>query len=98
MARRWPDIEECSEQRGTTFRTLVSIAAREGLRAEHVDISNAFCQADIDGVDIWVQPPRGFESLCGSGQALKLVKALYGTKQASYLWQQTLSKWLLSQG
>ena len=94
------DYEQCfsSTMRGTTFRTLVSIAAREELRAEHVDISNAFCQADIDGVDIWVQPPRGFESLCGSGQALKLVKALYGTKQASYLWQQTLSKWLLSQG
>ena len=32
-----------------------------------------------------------------SAACLKLLKALYGTKQASYLWQQTLSKWLLSQ-
>ena len=32
--------------------------------------------------------------MCGPGKALKLLKALYGTKQASYLWQQTLSKWL----
>ena len=94
------DYEQCfsSTMRGTTFRTLVSIAAKEGLRAEHVDISNAFCQADIDGVDIWVQPPRGFEGFCKPGQALKLIKALYGTKQASFLWQQTLSKWLASQG
>ena len=66
--------------------------------AEHIDISNAFCQADIDGVDIWVEPPRGFEHLCQRGEGLKLLKALYGTKQASYLWQQTLSKWLVSQG
>ena len=94
------DYEQCfsSTMRGTTFRTLLSLAAHDGLKAEHIDISNAFCQADIDGADIWVQPPRGFEHLCGSGQALKLVKALYGTKQASYLWQQTLSKWLTSQG
>ena len=84
--------------RGTTFRTLLGLAAKDGLRAEHIDISNAFCQADIDGAQIWVQPPRGFEHLCGPGEALKLLKALYGTKQASYLWQQTLSKWLLSQG
>ena len=87
-----------STMRATTFRTLVALAAQENLRAEHIDISNAFCQADIDGVDIWVEPPRGFESLCGKGQGLKLRKALYGTKQASYLWQQTLSKWLSSQG
>ena len=70
------DYEQCfsSTMRGTTFRTMVSIAAKEGLRAEHVDISNAFCQADIDGVDIWVQPPRGFEGFCKPGQALKLIK------------------------
>jgi len=83
-----------STMRATTFRTLIALAANRGLRAEHIDISNAFCQADIDGVDIYVQPPRGFEHLCARGGALKLLKALYGTKQASYLWQQTLSKWL----
>jgi transposase InsO family protein len=87
-----------STMRATTFRTLVALAAQDGLRAEHIDISNAFCQADIDGVDLWVQPPRGFENLCGRGQGLKLLKALYGTKQASYLWQQTLGKWLVDQG
>ena len=94
------DYEQCfsSTMRGTTFRTLLALAAKDSLRAEHIDISNAFCQADIDGADIWVQPPRGFETLCRSGESLKLLKALYGTKQASYLWQQTLSKWLLSQG
>ena len=61
-------------------------------------VLNTFCQADIDGVDIFVEPPRGFEHLCGRNGALKLLKALYGTKQASYLWQQTLSKWLTEHG
>jgi len=59
-----------------------ALAASSGLRAEHIDIINAFCQADIDGVDIWIQPPRGFEHLCKYGQGLKLIKALYGTKHA----------------
>jgi len=87
-----------STMRATTFRTLVAHAASQGLRAEHLDISNAFCQADIDGVDLWVEPPSGWSHLCGANEGLKLKKALYGTKQASYLWQQTLGKWLMSQG
>ena len=87
-----------STMRASTFRMLVALAAQRNLSAEHLDISNAFCQADLNDVDIWVQPPKGFESLCGSGQGLKLRKALYGTKQASYLWQQTLCKFLLSVG
>ena len=37
-----------STMRATTFRTLIALAANRGLRAEHIDISNAFCQADID--------------------------------------------------
>ena len=65
------------------FKILFSLAVTEGIgykrgrkhlgkKIDVIDISNAFCQADIDGVDIWVEPPRGFESLCGKGQGLKL--------------------------
>ena len=54
-----------STMRASSFRTLMALASAEKLKAEHIDISNAFCQADIDDVDIWVQPPRGFEHLCG---------------------------------
>ena len=87
-----------STMRASTFRMLVALAAQRNLTAEHLDISNAFCQADLNDVDIWVEPPKGYPTLCGSGQGLKLKKALYGTKQASYLWQQTLCKFLRSVG
>ena len=87
-----------STMRATTFRALMAIAATRNLRAEHIDVSNAFCQAELDGVSIWVEPPRGFGGLCGKGFGLRLLKALYGTKQASRLWQQTLAEWLLSKG
>ena len=87
-----------STMRGTTFRLLLALAAQHQLKADHIDISNAFCQAEIDDVEIIIQPPRGFEALCGSSQGLKLLKALYGTKQAGRLWQQTLAKWLEQNG
>ena len=87
-----------STMRATTFRSLMAIAAVEKLFAEHVDVSNAFCQAELDKFEIYVDAPRGYENLCGAGKSLKLLRALYGTKQASYLWQQTLSKYLISVG
>ena len=87
-----------STMRATTFRTLIALAAAHGLRCAQCDISNAFCQSNLDDADIWINPPRGFEHLCGAKQGLKLLKALYGAKQASHLWQRTLAKWLESEG
>ena len=87
-----------STMRATTFRSLMAIASVEKLFAEHVDVSNAFCQAELDKFEIYVDAPRGYENICGAGKSLRLLRALYGTKQASYLWQQTLSKYLISVG
>ena len=84
--------------RATTFRYLVALAAVEQLFMEHLDVSNAFCQADLDKFSIHVDAPRGYENICPHGKCLKLLRALYGTKQASYLWQQTLAKYLVSIG
>ena len=54
----------------------------------------------MDDVDIFINPPRGYETKGGNGKPLllQLLRALYGTKQASCLWQDTLKKWLLSYG
>ncbi len=87
-----------STMRATTFRSLVSLAAVHGLQADHADISNAYCQADMRGSDVYIQPPRGYEGLCNTDQGLKLQRALYGCAQSGYLWQQTLCKFLLSIG
>ena len=47
-----------------------------------------------------INPPRGYETKGADGKPLllQLLRALYGTKQASCLWQDTLKKWLLSYG
>ena len=80
--------------RATSMRTLLAMAAGEKLKLEHFDVTSAFTQSKID-CDIYVEPPKGFvPKIDGKPTVLKLLKALYGTKQASKLWQDTLAKHL----
>ena len=90
--------------RATTFRILLAKAAGQNMRLEHFDVTNAFTQADMDDVDLFIEPPTGFETwetdkngkviLPRVSKLLHLQKALYGTKQASRLWQETLRTYL----
>ena len=41
-----------------------------------MEVTNAFTQAPIDDVEIFVDPPPGY-----GNKPIKLKKALYGTKQ-----------------
>lgn len=100
-----------STLRAATFRTICALAAGEKLKLEHFDVTSAFTQADLDDVDLFVEPPKGFEEweccdrktgpcVCGKRRSklLHLKKALYGSKQASRLWQETLRSFLVGQG
>ena len=82
--------------RATSFRLLMALAAGERLKLEHFDVTNAFTQSDIDS-EIYVEPPRGFEKYDKDGRSyvLKLKRALYGTKQASRMWQLKLRSHLM---
>ena len=60
-----------------------------------IDVSNAFTQADMDDPVMVVEPAKGFEQweyVKGKWYSMLLLlnRALYGTKQASRLWQDTL--------
>ena len=82
--------------RATSFRLLMALATHDKLRLEHFDVTNAFTQSDIDKV-IYVEPPKGYPQSDPNGLpcVLKLRKALYGTKQASRMWQLKLRKYLV---
>ena len=89
--------------RAASFRTLLAIAAGKGMRLMHFDVKNAFTEANMDDHDVFVEPARGFEVwewIKGKKQSLLLLlqRALYGTKQASRLWQDTLREHLVKQG
>ena len=76
----------------------MAIAAGKGLSLDHFDVTSAFTQSEIDA-EIYVEPPPGGftpKDTKGRPKVLKLKKALYGTKQASKLWQDTLVKHLTS--
>ena len=81
--------------RHTSLRLLMAIAAGNKLKLDHFDVTSAFTQSKIDA-EIYVEPPPGFETKDNKGRPklLKLKKALYGTKQASKLWQDTLVRHL----
>ena len=82
--------------RHTSFRLLMAIAAGRKLTLDHFDVTNAFTQSNIDA-EIYVEaPPGNFTAKDSKGRpkVLKLKKALYGTKQASKLWQDTLVRHL----
>ena len=82
--------------RATSFRLLLAISSGEKLRLEHFDVTNAFTQSEIDS-DIYVEPPQGYEKYDENGKSyvLKLNKSLYGTKQASRMWQLKLRSHLV---
>ena len=82
--------------RATSFRLLMALATHDKLRLEHFDVTSAFTQSEIDKI-IFVDPPKGYpqQSPDGTPCVLKLRKALYGTKQASRMWQLKLRSHLV---
>ena len=86
--------------RSTSFRLLCALAAGKKLTLDHFDVTSAFTQSDIDAVIYVEAPPGNFTPKDSQGRpkVLKLRKALYGTKQASKLWQDTLIRHLKTMG
>ena len=82
--------------RATSFRILMALATHDKLKLEHFDVTSAFTQSKIDKV-IFVEPPKSYPQLTPDGTPCvpKLRKALYGTKQASRMWQLKLRKHLV---
>jgi len=82
--------------RATSFRLLMALATYDKLKLEHFDVTSAFTQSEIDKV-IFVEPPKGYPQSTPDGTpcVLRLRKALYGTKQASRMWQLKLRKHLV---
>lgn len=62
------------------IRAILSITANQGLHLAQFDVKTAF----LNGVlheDVFMDQPEGFDD--GSGRLCKLLKSLYGLKQAS---------------
>lgn len=78
--------------RMTTVRMVVALAAAHNLHIHACDVVAAFLQGKID-LDVYLEPPKGIA--VGKGKVLRLLKAVYGCKQAPKCWQQTFNEFLL---
>ena len=81
--------------RHATIRTLLAIAAKFGLILRQFDIKCAFLASNLNE-EIYMRIPDGLEA--PSGKVLRLLRGMYGLKQAGRIFAQTLSKFLISIG
>eukprot|EP00961_Rhodomonas_salina_P172870 2330981-Rhodomonas_salina.1 len=77
----------------TTIRTIISTACQENMELFHWDIQGAFMTSTLD-TEIFMELPSGYS--LPEGKCILLKRSLYGLKQASALFHDTLEDWLLT--
>ncbi|MDV3181207.1 MAG: reverse transcriptase domain-containing protein [Candidatus Phytoplasma australasiaticum] len=82
----------------TTVRSIIALVATQHWNIFQMDVFNAFLQGDLLE-EIYMELPKEFYSDKKSKNLVcKLVKSLYGLKQASRQWKAKLTEALLSSG
>lgn len=74
-----------------SIRLIFALVAKLDLDMIHFDIKTAFLHGELKE-NIWMEEPEGFETK--SGYACKLLKSIYGLKQASRCWNQCFTDFL----
>jgi hypothetical protein len=82
-----------------TLRLFLSLCAAENLHVYQTDVKAAFLQADL-AEKIYLRAPPGYNYRTPQGEpeVLELSKAIYGIKQASSCFWDSLQKHLVSKG
>ena len=75
------------------LRVLLSIAAKYDLDLCHLDVPNAFVNADVDE-DVYMRIPPPYDK-GHEDEVFKIVKALYGLHQSGRNWWLLISKFLV---
>jgi hypothetical protein len=76
-----------------SFRAILHIAASLNWDIQHIDIKTAFLHGVLPETEtMYMDQPPGFEEPGKENWVMKLMKSLYGMKQASRVWNLTFDK------
>lgn len=75
----------------TSIRTILAIAAQCNLKLKQFDVKTAFLYGELEE-DVYMTQPVGYND--GSGKVCKLLKSLYGLKQASRCWNKKFTSFI----
>ncbi|GJR78475.1 zinc finger, CCHC-type containing protein [Tanacetum coccineum] len=78
-----------------TIRLLLAIAVNNKWEVHHLDVKSAFLHGDLKE-EVYVIQPEGFMMRQDQGKVYRLIKALYGLRQAPRAWNIKLDNTLQS--
>lgn len=81
----------------STLRLFFSIAAETNEALEHIDVETAFLNGVLEE-EVFMRQPDGFIDKENKNKVCRLYKAIYGLKQASYVWNKRVDEVLLNFG
>jgi hypothetical protein len=81
----------------TTIQTVLSMAAKNDWEIYQVDIKSAYLNATLWD-DIYMRAPPGYLKPEDERKVLKLLRSLYGLKQAGFEWSEELEEFFLDAG
>jgi len=81
----------------STIRAVLTVAARRDWVIHQVDIKSAYLHAEVKE-DIYMRPPPGYLKGENAGKVLKLLRSLYGLKQAGFEWSEELEGFFIDAG
>ena len=81
----------------SSSRLILILALQHNLVVHHMDVRTAYLQSEFskEHDDIWIRLPDGFNSKCGNTFA-KVLKPLYGVRQAGREWYLTNKEFILN--
>lgn len=74
-----------------TMRALLCVAVQRNWNIKQFDVKTAFLNGRLEE-DIYMQQPQGYND--GTGRVCKLLRSLYGLKQAAKCWYECLKEYL----
>ncbi|KAL0325017.1 UNVERIFIED_CONTAM: Retrovirus-related Pol polyprotein from transposon TNT 1-94 [Sesamum radiatum] len=81
----------------STIRLLIALASIQNLVIHQMDVKTTFLNEDLDK-EVYMKQPEGFIMPGNEHKVCKLVKSLYGVKQAPKQWHQIFDEVVLSSG